>query len=152
MYISKHYTDFRTWHESSSSSSSSSSSTAFSSFSMGLKRVFFISLSRISGLAALISIFRLAVGVQGSGWALSVCLIGVIWVISGLETLLCPLTAAVTDSHFSGVVFLRSVQMFSWNQGISQTSHEEVDALPYNLNAYFMVIHVDRIIWACLIH
>lgn len=38
----------------------------------------FSSLLRISGLAALMSIFRLAVGVQGSPWAISLGLVGVV--------------------------------------------------------------------------
>lgn len=80
---------------------------------MGLNRTFFISLSRISGLAALISIFRLAVGVQGSARC-GVRLMGVMWARSGVAPFLFISAMGTTDSDdFSGVDLLLSVQMFS---------------------------------------
>lgn len=79
---------------------------------MGLNSTFFISLSRMSGLAALISIFRLAVGVQGS--ARAVGLMGVMWARSGVAPFLfSPEAGAVDSADFSGVDLLLSVQMFS---------------------------------------
>lgn len=79
---------------------------------MGLNSTFFISLSLISGLAALISIFRLAVGVQGS--ARTVCLMGVMWARSGVALFLFISKGGALDSaDFSGVDLLLSVQMFS---------------------------------------
>lgn len=82
------------------------------SFSIGLKSTFLISLSRMSGLAALISIFRLAVGVQGSIKA--VCLMGVMWVRSGVAPFLFIGKAGTEDSaDFGGVDLLLSVHMFS---------------------------------------
>lgn len=81
------------------------------SFSMGLNSTFFISLSLMSGLAALISIFRLAVGVKGS--ARGVCLMGVMWARSGGAPFLFISKAGMVGSDFSGVDLLLSVQMFS---------------------------------------
>lgn len=78
---------------------------------MGLNSTFFISLSLMSGLAALISIFRLAVGVKGS--ARGVCLMGVMWAKSGEAPFLFPSKAGMRESDFSGVALLLSVQMFS---------------------------------------
>lgn len=103
-----------TWQESSTSVSSATASglagSSFS-FSMGLNSTFFISLSRMSGLAALISIFRLAVGVQGSTRV--DCLMGVMWARSGVAPSL-PMSKTGTGSvDFSGVDLLHSVQMFS---------------------------------------
>lgn len=54
-------------------------------FSIGLKSSFFFSLSLMSGLAALTSIFRLEVGVHGSARGLSTGLIGVIGFFSGVQ-------------------------------------------------------------------
>lgn len=66
----------------------------------------------MSGLAALISIFRLAVGVQGSTRV--DCLMGVMWARSGVAPSL-PMSKTGTGSvDFSGVDLLHSVQMFSW--------------------------------------
>lgn len=82
------------------------------SFSLHLNRTFFISRSLMSGLAALISIFRLAVGVQGS--APVVRLMGVMWVNSGVETFLLVSRLGMVDSaDLSGVDLLLSEQMFS---------------------------------------
>lgn len=68
----------------------------------------------MSGLAALISILRLAVGVQGS--ARVVCLMGVMWARSGVAPFLFISKAGMVDSaDFSGVDLLLSVQMFSYN-------------------------------------
>lgn len=78
---------------------------------MGLNSTFFISLSLISGLAALISIFRLAVGVHGSTRV--ECLIGVMWDRSGVAPFLFMSKTGTMDSDFSGVDFLLSLQMFS---------------------------------------
>lgn len=80
---------------------------------MGLNSTFFISLSRMSGLAALISIFRLAVGVHGSTRA--VCLMGVMWASSGVAPFLLISKTGTAGSDFSGVDLLLSVQMFSCN-------------------------------------
>lgn len=66
----------------------------------------------MSGLAALISIFRLAVGVQGS--ARAVCLMGVMWDRSGVAAFLIRKAGkAGSAADFSGVDLLLSVQMFS---------------------------------------
>lgn len=65
----------------------------------------------MSGLAALISIFRLAVGVKGS--ARGVCLMGVMWARSGVAPFLFSSIVGTVDSDFSGVDLLLSVQMFS---------------------------------------
>lgn len=67
----------------------------------------------MSGLAALISIFRLAVGVQGSA-SVAVSLMGVMWARSGVAPFLFITKAGTVDSaDFSGVDLLLSVQMFS---------------------------------------
>lgn len=66
----------------------------------------------MSGLAALISIFRLAVGVQGS--VRDVCLMGVMWASSeGAPFLLISKVGRVDSADFSGVDFLFSAHMFS---------------------------------------
>lgn len=70
----------------------------------------------MSGLAALISIFRLAVGVQGS--ARGVCLIGVMWARSEVVPFLFIGKAETLDSaDFRGVDLLLpgsyAVHMFS---------------------------------------
>lgn len=83
------------------------------SFSIGLKRNFLISRFRMSGLAALINIFRLAVGDQGS--ASAACLIGVTSPASGV-----PPFHFITGTHgsadFVGVDFLHTVNIFSCKQ------------------------------------
>ena len=71
----------------------------------------------MSGLAALISIFRLAVGVHGSVRA--VCLMGVMWAMSGAAHFLFIGKGEIADSaDFSGVDLLLSVQMFSCDETV----------------------------------
>lgn len=78
---------------------------------MGLNNTFFISLSLMSGLAALISIFRLAVGVNGSTRV--VCLMGVVCASSGEAPFLLNIMAGTLGLDFNGVDLLLSSQMFS---------------------------------------
>ena len=80
---------------------------------MGLNSTFLISLSLMSGLAALISIFRLAVGVHGS--TRDVCLLGVMWAKSAGTPFLFSSNVGAVASDCSGGDFLLSVQMFSCN-------------------------------------
>lgn len=65
----------------------------------------------MSGLAALISIFRLAVGVQGSTRV--ECLMGVMWARSGAAPNLLMSRTGTGSVDFSGVDLLHSAQMFS---------------------------------------
>lgn len=71
----------------------------------------------MSGLAALISIFRLEVGVHGS--ARDVCFIGVMWARSGVALFLfiskegTAVAAEESALDLSGVDLLLPVQMFS---------------------------------------
>lgn len=104
-----------TWQQSSFSSSSTGDSgvAGFSpSFSMGLNNTFFISLSLMSGLAALISIFRLAVGVSGS--TVTLCFTGVTCTVSEAGPFLVnAVSGEVESGDFSTMDFLLSVKMFS---------------------------------------
>lgn len=111
-----------TWHGSSTSISSTRATgvTGFSrSFSMGLNNTFFISLSLMSGLAALISIFRLAVGVNGSTRML--CLMGVVCARSGVAPFLLSIMTGTPGLDFSGVDLLLSSQMFSCDREFVKT-------------------------------
>lgn len=68
----------------------------------------------MSGLAALISIFRLAVGVQGS--VRDECLMGVMCTRSGVAPFLFVSKAAVVSGVLSGVDLLFSRHRFSWDR------------------------------------
>lgn len=106
-----------TWVGSSTSASSTagSESTTWSlSFSIGLNRTFFISLSLMSGLAALMSTFRLAVGDHGS--ARPAHLMGVMWARSEVDAFRLTRKTGTPDSDgFSGVDLLLSKHTFSCN-------------------------------------
>lgn len=91
----------------------------------------------MSGLAALISIFRLAVGVQGS--AKAVCLMGVMWARSGVAPFLLISKAGMVDSvDFSGVDLLLSVQMFSCDKCV-------IVLVEVSLQSYKCLVNVSNI-------
>lgn len=88
---------------------------ASSLFSMGLNSSFFFSRSLMSGLAALMSIFRLAVGVQGSTCGcLSTGFTGVMGFLSGVKILCFDRSIGSFFIGVFGVILDRSTNIFSY--------------------------------------
>lgn len=87
---------------------------ASSLFSMGLNSSFFFSRSLMSGLAALISILRLAVGVHGSTCGcLSTSFTGVMGFLSGVKILCFDRSIGSFFIGVFGVILDRSTNIFS---------------------------------------
>lgn len=87
---------------------------ASSLFSMGRNSPFFFSRSLISGLAALMSIFRLAVGVHGSTCCLSTSFTGVMGFLSGVNFFCFDKSIGSFFIGVFGAILERSTNIFSY--------------------------------------
>lgn len=99
---------------------------ALSLFSMGRKSSFFFSRSLMSGLAALMSIFRLAVGVQGSICCLSTSLTGVMGLLSGEKSFCFDKSIGSFFIGVFGAILDRSRKIFSYLNGEGEREREHL--------------------------
>ena len=81
---------------------------------MGLNSPFFFSRSLMSGLAALMRIFRLAVGVHGSACCLSTSLTGVMGFLSGVKIFCFDKSIGSFFIGVFGAILERSTNIFSY--------------------------------------